>query len=71
MLVPMLASMLPLLLAGLCSAQEEPLQHPVSHDRTGIEWQIPFSLALDKAAAEKRLLAIKPVAFGTTSNGCW
>jgi hypothetical protein len=45
--------------------------HPVRHDRTGIAWQVPFEAARALALESKRLLAIKPVAFGTTPSGCW
>ena len=48
-----------------------PEDHPVRHDRTGIAWQVPFATALAKAKAQQRLLVIKPVAFGTTADGCW
>ncbi len=40
-------------------------------DKTGIEWVSPFPEALAKATKEQRLLMIKPVAFGTTSDGGW
>lgn len=45
--------------------------HPVRHDRTGIAWTTPFESALSLAQTGKRLLVIKPVAFGTTPEGCW
>lgn len=45
--------------------------HPVRHDRTGITWTTPFESALSLAQSAKRLLVIKPVAFGTTPEGCW
>jgi len=40
-------------------------------DKTGIRWQLPFEQALEKAKIEKRLLLIKPVAFGTSQDGGW
>ena len=46
-------------------------EHPMRLDRTGIVWEIPFTSARERAAKERRLLAIKPVAFGTTAGGCW
>ena len=46
-------------------------EHPVLLDRTGIAWQIPFDAARGRAMETKRLIAIKPVAFGTTADGCW
>jgi hypothetical protein len=52
-------------------AQDAPADHPVRLDRTGIRWEIPFEAARTRAANEQRLLVIKPVAFGTTPEGCW
>lgn len=49
--------------------QDDP--HPVSYDRTGIEWALPFESAMTRAREQQRLLLIKPVAFGTTRSGCW
>lgn len=40
-------------------------------DRTGIQWLLPFEAAQAKAATAKRLLLIKPIAFGTTADGGW
>ena len=40
-------------------------------DSTGIEWTLPFKSALEKAKKEKRLILIKPIAFGTEKNGGW
>ena len=40
-------------------------------DQTGIKWVMPFSEALKKAKTEKRILAIKMIAFGTDKSGCW
>ena len=40
-------------------------------DGTGIEWTLPFKKAREKAEKEKRLLLIKPIAFGTEKNGGW
>ncbi len=45
--------------------------HPLSKDRTGIRWVLPFKEAVKKAETEARLLLIKPVAFGTTKDGGW
>ena len=44
---------------------EEPL------DKTGLRWVAPFDKAIEKAKTEKRLLMIKPVAFGTPPDGGW
>ena len=59
----------PLLLTAVLTPAAD--DHPVTLDRTGIEWAIPFASALDRARAQERLLLIKPVAFGTTKSGCW
>ena len=40
-------------------------------DRTGMPWVLPFEAAKAKAATSKRLLLIKPIAFGTTADGGW
>ena len=40
-------------------------------DRTGVEWVFPFQKARETARERKRLLAVKPVAFGTTPDGGW
>ena len=45
--------------------------HPLAHDKTGLNWTMPFKAAEAKAASEKRLLMIKPVAFGTSPDGGW
>ena len=45
--------------------------HPLTKDRTGMKWELPFKAALEKAKAEGRLLLIKPVAFGTSPDGGW
>lgn len=44
---------------------------PKKIDQTGIRWVFPFSAALEKAKQQKRILAIKMIAFGTDSTGCW
>lgn len=56
------------LIAASASAQKA---NPLVMDKTGIHWVFPFPNAQQKAAAEKRLLMIKPVAFGTNAEGCW
>jgi hypothetical protein len=40
-------------------------------DKTGVDWVLPFEKALAKAKAEKRILLIKPIAFGTSPDGGW
>ncbi len=57
-----------LLLTTLAFAQEEARE---CLDKTGVKWVTPFEKALEKAKQEKRLLMIKPVAFGTSSDGGW
>ena len=63
--------MLVAVLSLLSLPQDSALEHPVHLDRTGIEWATPFEAAQKRAREEGRLLAIKPVAFGTTVAGCW
>ncbi len=45
--------------------------HPLDKDKTGLNWVMPFEKAEAKAVANKRLLMIKPVAFGTSPDGGW
>jgi hypothetical protein len=45
--------------------------YPLLTDRTGIEWTVPFKAAVAKAREERRLLLLKPIAFGTTKQGGW
>ncbi len=45
--------------------------HPLTKDRTGIRWVLPFTAARAKAERDARLLLIKPVAFGTSKSGGW
>jgi len=40
-------------------------------DHTGMRWVLPFKQAQKQAAETKRLLLIKPVAFGTSPDGGW
>ncbi len=46
-------------------------QHPLQLDKTGMRWVLPFTRARQVAAERKRLLMIKPVAFGTSPDGAW
>ena len=57
-----------LLLTPLAFAQEQASE---CLDKTGVKWVTPFEKALEQAKQEKRLLMIKPVAFGTSSDGGW
>ena len=55
----------PSLLAALLFLPGEQL------DRTGVAWTLPFATAQERARAERRLLLIKPIAFGTEKSGGW
>ena len=59
-----------LLLVAVLAAQGAD-EHPLSLDRTRLEWVLPFETARTRAKEEARLLMIKPVAFGTTPDGGW
>ena len=58
-------------LAALLLFASTALAGDCKRDCTGIEWTLPFKAALEKARKEKRLLLIKPIAFGTEQNGGW
>ncbi len=45
--------------------------HPLAKDKTGLNWVLRFEAAEKKAETTKRLLMIKPVAFGTSPDGGW
>jgi hypothetical protein len=45
--------------------------NPLQLDKTGMRWVLPFTQARQTAAENKRLLMIKPVAFGTSPDGAW
>ena len=66
-----------LLLAALAAALLTPLamaqnaDHPLSKDKTGLKWALPFKSALERAKKGTQLLLIKPVAFGTPPDGGW
>ncbi len=60
-----------LIAAFLFAPNAGPAKHPLTKDRTGIRWVLPFDEANAAAAKHGRLLMIKPVAFGTKPNGCW
>jgi len=62
--------MSPLLLLALALHGPE-TDHPLALDRTGIEWTVPFDAARERGEQTRRLLLVKPVAFGTTPDGCW
>jgi hypothetical protein len=59
------------ILISLALIAADPDDHPLAKDKTGINWALPFNKALTTAVSEKRLLMIKPVAFGTTQEGGW
>ncbi len=50
---------------------EEPATQACRRDQSGIDWTLPFQAARARAEAEQRLLFIKPIAFGTSSDGGW
>jgi hypothetical protein len=54
-----------------CMPAQAQTENALVRDRTGIDWVYPFEKARTKAAEEQRLLLIKPVAFGTSKDGCW
>ncbi len=59
-----------LLLVAVLAAQGTD-ENPLTLDRTGLVWTLPFEEARERSEAEQRLLMIKPVAFGTTPDGGW
>ncbi len=59
------------ILLFVCASLSWAGDHPLDKDRTGMKWVLPFNKAQEKAKAEKRLLLIKPVAFGTSRDGGW
>ena len=61
--------LLALLPLALCASAEN--DHPLLKDHTGMAWVLPFKQAQKQAAETKRLLLIKPVAFGTSPDGGW
>lgn len=54
-----------------CAPSRDAQKYPLLKDRTGIEWVVPFPAALERAREQRRLLLIKPIAFGTTKQGGW
>ena len=52
-------------------AQDANGKLPFAPDQTGLDWVLPFKKALAKAKQERRLLVIKPIAFGTAKDGGW
>ncbi len=52
-------------------AGEDEAPARLSMDKTGLRWIEPFTNAHAAAKAQKRLLFVKPIAFGTKPNGCW
>ena len=57
-------------LHGAAVAQKDK-PNPLLKDKTGMKWVLPFSKAVDYAKKHKRVLMIKPVAFGTEPSGGW
>jgi len=54
-----------------CASEMWAGEHPLEKDRTGMQWVLPFKQAREKAKQGRRLLLIKPVAFGTSPDGGW
>ena len=69
MTVPFLCALAPLLAQDAGAA--DLARHPLTRDRTGLTWVLPFEAAREAARERGRLLLIKPVAFGTTPDGGW
>ncbi len=59
------------ILIGLALVGADVPDHPLSKDKTGLHWVLPFAKAAETAQSKSRLLMIKPVAFGTTPDGGW
>ena len=64
-------AVLGLLAASTGTSTAEDAEHPLCKDKTGMAWVLPFKKAHERAVAAKRMLLIKPVAFGTTPDGGW
>lgn len=65
------------LLTTLCLLAPQdptPAPQPQSNaplDHTGIAWALPFDRARAAGRQNRRLLLIKPIAFGTDAAGGW
>jgi len=59
------------LTAGDALAGSAGIAQTCRRDQSGIRWTIPFDAARSRAKAEQRLLFVKPIAFGTSSDGGW
>ncbi len=58
-------------LTVLVTAAFVPAQNPACADHSGMPWVHPFTKAKETAAAQNRLLLVKPIAFGTSADGGW
>ena len=58
-----------LLFSPSAVVQEE--EGALGKDKSGMKWALPFTAAKKASADGRRLLLIKPVAFGTSSDGGW
>ena len=58
-----------LLFSPSAVVQEE--EGALGKDKSGMKWVLPFTAAKKASADGRRLLLIKPVAFGTSSDGGW
>jgi hypothetical protein len=57
--------------AALVARTDTSVVQTCRRDQSGIDWALPFEAAHARAKAEQRLLLIKPIAFGTSSDGGW
>ena len=63
-------ALLSLLLFSPSSVVQEQ-ESALDKDKSGMKWVLPFTAAKKASADGRRLLLIKPVAFGTSSDGGW
>lgn len=54
-----------------CALDLPPAEHPMALETSGVRWYFPFDHALAVAREERRMLLMKPVAFGTTREAFW
>lgn len=66
----MTIALLSLLLFSPSSVVQEQ-ESALDKDKSGMKWVLPFTAAKKASADGRRLLLIKPVAFGTSSDGGW
>ena len=66
----MTIALLSLLLFSPSSVVQEQ-ESALDKDKSGMKWVLPFTAAKKASADGRRLLLIKPVAFGTSPDGGW